>query len=118
MKLRAKYKVTGPHKVKVTITKASMDDTGSMVTKEEVVEDNRYMVYFPQGHSIRIDRDELVRLGYNKKPRIVDMETGDVLQHGGDPYDFENIEDVEVHLDNDMGDDRDIVEAIQSSKKG
>lgn len=46
------------------------------------------MVYFPQGHSIRVERDELVRLKYHLKPRLVDMETGDVIDRGGDPYDF------------------------------
>jgi hypothetical protein len=49
------------------------------------------MVYFPQGHSIRVTSfDALKELGFHLKPRMVDMETGDVIDIGGDPYDFAN----------------------------
>lgn len=48
-----------------------------------------WLVSFPQGHSIRLtDRKELERMGYHLKPRMVDMDTGDVVELGGDPYDF------------------------------
>jgi hypothetical protein len=48
-----------------------------------------YYVFFPHGHSIRVTSyDKLVELGYHIKPRIVDMDTGDVVDVGGDPYDF------------------------------
>jgi len=67
------------------------DDTKSL--QQETVTEKRdcYMVYFPQGHSIRVTSfEELKRMGYHLKPRMVDMETGDVIDIGGDPYDFAN----------------------------
>lgn len=50
-----------------------------------------WLVSFPQGHSIRVtSKKELERMGYHLRPRMVDMETGDVVNIGGDPYDFAN----------------------------
>ena len=90
--LKAKYKTVGPKKEKVTYNKYSMVESNGkkMLQSKEVTEEKDcYYVYFPQGHSIRItDKEELVRMGYHLKPRIVDMETGDVVDRGGDPYDF------------------------------
>jgi hypothetical protein len=44
-----------------------------------------YMVYFPAGHSIRVrDMAELRRLGYDKQPGLVDLESGEVLQEDMD----------------------------------
>lgn len=117
--LRARYKVVGPKKVSVQVNKCWMDETGSLQQKVETVEKPMYMVFFPQGHSIRVGREELVRLGFHKKPRIVDMTTGDILQIGGDEYDLDSIEDVDVELSNDpFDDDKAIVEAMQESRKG
>lgn len=99
MKLRARYKTVGPKKVQVQVNKASIDPTTKSLQQKKVVEEKEmYMVYFPQGHSIRVDKAELVRLGYHIKPRLVDMNTGDVVDLGGDPYDLEDTGDVDVEL--------------------
>jgi hypothetical protein len=76
-------------KIKVHVNRASIDkETKSLQQEPVVVEKDMYMVYFPQGHSIRVDRKELERLGFHLKPRLVDLETGDLVDPGGDPYDF------------------------------
>lgn len=72
---------------------------------EKVTEDKDcWMISFPQGHSIRVtDRRELERMGYHLKPRMVDMNTGDVVDMGGDPYDFaSNYDEVIVMDDEDL----------------
>lgn len=89
--LKARYHVRGPFTEDVTYKKCYMDDTKSM--QHEMVTEPKevFHVSFPQGHSIRVvGRKELVRLGLHIKPRIVDMATGDVVDVGGDPYDFGN----------------------------
>lgn len=90
--LKAKYKTVGPKKEDVTYQKYEMVESNGkkMLQSHPVTEEKEcYYVYFPQGHSIRItDKNELIRMGYHLKPRIVDMETGDVVDRGGDPYDF------------------------------
>lgn len=104
-KLRARYKVVGPRKEKVTYTKAVMvkdelqpeNKVHSMELQQVTEEMDTYMVYFPQGHSIRVTSyDKLKALGYHIKPRVVDMETGDVVDIGGDPYDFGQEEQNEI----------------------
>lgn len=91
-RIRARYAVKGPRKEKVTFTKAWMDDETKSLQQEQVTEEKDcYMVYFPQGHSIRVTSFEALKeLGFHLKPRMVDMETGDVIDSGGDPYDFAN----------------------------
>jgi hypothetical protein len=104
-KLRARYKVVGPKKVKRVVNKAFMDDTKSLQQKKVVVEEERYTVYFPQGHSLTLTKEGLIEQGLHVRPRIVDMNTGDVLEAGGDPYDFgEPIKDFEVELSDDSYD--------------
>lgn len=99
MKLRARYKTVGPKKVLVQVNKAHIDpETKSLQQKKVVEEKEMYMVYFPQGHSIRVDRQELVRLGYHIKPRLVDMESGDVVDLGGAEYDLDDTGDADVEL--------------------
>ena len=88
-RIKAAYRTVGPRKVTVHVNKCIMDkETKSLEQKmvEEVKE--MYMVYFPRGHSIRVDYAELKRLGYHLRPRMVDIDTGDVVDVGGDPYDF------------------------------
>lgn len=89
-KIRARYAVKGPKKEMVTFTRAFMDPETKSLQQEEVTEEREtFTVMFPQGHSIRVtSRERLAELGYDKKPRMVDMETGDVIDIGGDPYDF------------------------------
>lgn len=91
-KVRARYAVKGPRKEMVTFNRASMDKETKSLQQEEVTEEREcFMVMFPQGHSIRVtSREQLKELGFDKKPRLVDMETGDVIDVGGDPYDFDN----------------------------
>jgi len=91
-RIRARYAVKGPRKEPVTYNKCWMDDETKSLQQEVVTEDRDcYMVYFPQGHSIRVTSfAALKEMGYHLKPRMVDMETGDVIDVGGDPYDFAN----------------------------
>ncbi len=91
-KIRARYVVKGPKKEQVTFTKATMEPVTKSMQLETVTEEREcFMVLFPQGHSIRVtSRDKLKELGYHLKPRMVDMDTGDVIETGGDPYDFAN----------------------------
>jgi hypothetical protein len=104
-KIRARYAVKGPTKQKVTFTKASMNkETKSMELEEVTEERDCYMVLFPQGHSIRVTSYDLLKqMGYHLKPRMVDMETGDIVEIGGDPYDFANdeITNDDIILDED-----------------
>lgn len=98
-KVRARYAVKGPKKETVTYTKASMNKATNSLELEKVTEElDCYIVMFPQGHSIRVTSFErLKEMGYHIKPRMVDMETGDIVDVGGDPYDFaNNIQDVIV----------------------
>ena len=44
-----------------------------------------YMLYFPQGHSMMVaadDTDTIRRLGILRDPRVVDMESGEVVPDG------------------------------------
>lgn len=91
-KIRARYAVKGPKKEKVTYTKCTMNPETKSLEMEQVTEEmNCFMVMFPQGHSIRVTSfEKLKEMGYHLKPRMVDMETGDIIDIGGDPYDFAN----------------------------
>ena len=102
-KLRARYMVKKLGKQPVKFTKCWMDeDTKSLQQKEVTEERECFMVLFPQGHSIRVtSREQLAELGYDKKPRIVDMETGDVIEVGGDMYDFDNMDELDVVVDDE-----------------
>jgi len=77
-----------------------MDPEEKSLQQETVTEERDcYMIYFPQGHSIRVTSfEQLKSMGYHLKPRMVDMETGDVIDIGGDPYDFANNPQGEVDL--------------------
>jgi hypothetical protein len=88
-KVKARYRTTGPHREMVTYQKCWLDDLKSLQQETVTEEMETYMVYFPQGHSIRLlGRKALEASGFHLKPRMVDMETGDVVDVGGDPYDF------------------------------
>lgn len=88
--LKARYRVVGPKREKVEYTLCSIDDaTGSLQQKKMEEEMECYYVFFPRGHSIRVtSKEKLVELGYHIKPRVVDMDTGDIIDIGGDLYDF------------------------------
>lgn len=102
--IKARYAVSGPRKEKVTYEKCGMDEDKNM-TRETVTEEmDCYLVRFPQGHSIRVTSyEKLKELGYHVKPRMVDMETGDVVDIGGDPYDFSTgVDNNHIIVDDDL----------------
>jgi hypothetical protein len=107
-RLKARYMVKGPIREAVTFNKCHMDEkTKSLIQKEVTEEKECFYVLFPNGHSIRLtSREKLKELGFDKKPRIVDMDTGDVVEVGGDPYDFGDnpLRDLDVALTDDLGD--------------
>lgn len=87
--LKAAYRVVGPKTEPATYMKCGWDKETRSMTMEEVTEEKEvFYAYFPMGHSIRVGRAELIRLGLHIKPRIVDLDSGDVIEKGGDPYDF------------------------------
>lgn len=87
--LKARYRTVGPKRENVKYTKCFIDENGALQQEQAEEEMECYYVFFPHGHSIRVTSyDRLVELGYHMKPRIVDMDTGDVIDIGGDPYDF------------------------------
>jgi hypothetical protein len=105
--IKARYHTTYLGKQPVTYNKCRMvKEEGAEVPTmqhETVTEEKEcWLVRFPQGHSIRItDRKDLERQGYHLRPRMVDMETGDVVNLGGDPYDFGSPDDSNIILEDD-----------------
>lgn len=99
-KVKAPYQTIGPKKEMVTYTKASYKPVdakkpdGERKLHQEVVteEMDTYLVRFAMGHSTRFvgakGLAELKRMGYDKQPRLIDLETGDVVDIGGNPYDL------------------------------
>lgn len=90
-KLKAKYRTVGPRKELVSYKRAEITGAGmELVDKQE--EMDCYYVFFPHGHSVRFAGDrgiaELKRMGYHRRPKLVDVETGDVVDIGGQEYDF------------------------------
>ena len=93
-KIKPRYEV---HKLEGTATrriatpKVQLDDKGKVVldkdgnskllggfTYEDTEVDAGYMVYFPNGSSIRIwDEEELKRNGFDTPASLIDMETGE-----------------------------------------
>jgi hypothetical protein len=92
-KIVARYQVVGPVMEEVEVNKCSIvkDEAGTgRVHMEPVVMSLEcFHVHFPKGHSIRVtSRQRLKELGFDKRPRLIDAETGDVIETGGDPYEF------------------------------
>lgn len=84
--LRPQYQVEpleGKRKKRIVRIVAKKDEDTGKIAREFVFDEKEvpagYMVYFPQGHSIRVSEEELVRLGFKEDPDLVDMSTGDVL---------------------------------------
>lgn len=102
-KIRARYQVVGPQKVKRQVVKVSYNsETKIRELKVVEVEEDMWMVYFPQGHSIRVNKAGLIEHKFNLKPRLVDLETGDIIDTGGDPFDLtQPIERFDVELGED-----------------
>jgi len=100
--LKARYHVTGPKREMVTYEKCTMNEDKNLVRETVTEEKDCYHVRFPQGHSIRVTSyDRLKELGYHIRPRMVDMDTGDVVDLGGDPYDFARGDDDNVVVADD-----------------
>jgi len=98
-KVKARYRTVGPKIEKVTYKLHSIDEETKSLQEQEVTEEMKtWMVYFPAGHSIRFCGErgwkELVKLGFHLRPRMIDMDTGDVVDVGGDPYDFGPAEEI------------------------
>lgn len=97
-KVKAPYQTKALGKVPVTYNKAGYKvvdkQTGErkFVVEQVTEEHDAWLVTFAMGHQTRFvgkrGWDDLVRMGYDKKPRLIDMETGDVVDIGGDPYDL------------------------------
>lgn len=101
-RLKARYRTVGPKMVDLEYTHCHIDESGSLVQEQKVRRAKTWMVYMPAGHSIRVEEAELKRLGFHLKPRVIDLDTGDVVDLGGDPYDMgQDIEDDEEILGSD-----------------
>jgi hypothetical protein len=74
-------------KVDHEIFKMRIDDEGKPAGGFEskiVKEDAGWMVYFPNGASIRVRTEaELTRLGFDKGADLVDMDSGDIVGNAG-----------------------------------
>lgn len=123
-RLKARFHVTGPFQEEVTYKKCWMDKELKSLQSEEVTEmKETFHVRFPQGHSIRVvGRDRLVALGLNIRPRVVDMDTGDVVDIGGNPFDFDDpkgdpLRDAAVDVVEGPDDDLDTLGASPRSRK-
>lgn len=109
-KIKARYQVVGPKLVKRHIKKCRINpETKSMEHTDEVIEEKMWMIYFPQGHSVRMNEKELRYHNLHLRPRLVDMNTGDVIDAGGDPYDLDNISNpADVQLEHDADDENNL----------
>jgi len=59
--------------------------TGRRLEYEEREVPRGWMVYFPQGTSIHVETEaELKRMGYDKNPAFVDLESGDEVDNFAD----------------------------------
>lgn len=47
---------------------------------EQVEEPAGYLVFFPKGHAVHVSEVELKRLGFDRNPRLVHMETGEEME--------------------------------------
>ena len=67
------------HKTRMVAGVERTMTTRKMVTKQDTFTEG-YMIYYPQGHSLFIaadDEDQLHMLGVLRKPRNIDMESGE-----------------------------------------
>jgi len=97
-KIKAPYQLVKLGKVSVTSVKASYkinkDGTKTFIQEPVTEEQEAWLLKCAMGHQTRFVGErgwsEIVRMGYDKKPRLIDLETGDVVDIGGDPYDLDN----------------------------
>jgi hypothetical protein len=82
MKLKFEVEEVGPYTRTRRVGKRATDGiTKGLVFSDETVEiPEGWDVYFPSGHSVRIEsRQEMIRLGYMDPPPMIDMETGEEI---------------------------------------
>jgi hypothetical protein len=86
MKLKFEVEEIGPYKRTQRVGKRATDGiTKGLVFSDEAVEyPGAWVVYFPSGHSIRVESiEEMQRLGYMEPPPVIDMETGEEVMSSG-----------------------------------
>lgn len=87
-------KLDGTYIKQVAMYVATLDEDGNKtgakrLEYKEIEADRGWMVYFPNGASIHIaSEEELKRMGYDKEPELVDLDTGEVVG-GGESLDLE-----------------------------
>lgn len=82
MKLKFEVEEVGPYKRVQRVGKRADDGVtkGLIFTDVPVEMPGAWMVYFPGGHSVRVEtKEELIRLGFLEAPPVVDMETGEEI---------------------------------------
>lgn len=76
--------VTGNYEKEIVTYKKGEDGKPQRVVSTKKYKEG-YMVYFPRGHSIFVDKKELLRLGFAESPPLVDMNSGDIVGSLGIP---------------------------------
>lgn len=87
MKLKFEVEEIGPYKRTQRVGRRATDGiTKGLVFTDEVVEyPGAWVIYFPAGHSLRVEtKEELIRLGFMDPPPVIDMETGEEIIQNGD----------------------------------
>ena len=123
-KIRARYKVVGPKTVTRQVTKASIDPvTKAMTTQVVDVTEPMWTVFFPQGHSTRMNEKELRYHNLHIAPRLQDLATGDILDVGGQEYDldvaikdFDAVDENSNFLDQELETDNSASKSKQTAK--
>ncbi len=110
-RVKARFAVRGPLVEMVSQNRAKMDELGSL--QQEIVKEEMKVWYVavPSGSANGVPTitrfcgeaglKEMERMGYTKKPRMIDLDTGDVLDIGGEDYDFSAIIDEQVEVVDD-----------------
>ena len=99
-KVTGKFKRTVMHISEDVRMIGPLKDKAIITRKMEPIEEEfteGYMIYYPQGHSMFIaadDTDQLMRVGVTQDPKLVDMETGELVP---DSFNLSPKEIVERH---------------------
>lgn len=81
-------KLDGTYLKQKAVYVSTLDEDGNKTGQkrlefQEIEMERGWMVYFPNGASIHIQReDELKRMGYDREPELVDLDTGEVIGDG------------------------------------
>lgn len=91
MKIKKRFqvkKLEGTYTKRKAVYVPVLDEDGNKTGQrrleyQEVEVDKGWMVFFPNGSSIHVEReDELKRMGYDREPELVDLTTGDTIGEG------------------------------------